>query len=72
MINISEQDKDFIIKHVQNADVFLVHDDIEGLIDALYERIAFGEDTFTDGHDITDFGYQLECIYDKLIDLRPE
>lgn len=72
MINIAKQDKDFIIKHVQNADIFFANDDIAGLIDVLYERIAFGEDTFTANHDITDFGRQLERIYDKLIDLKSE
>ena len=68
MINISEADKKTVFEYIQDASSYFDSSDVNGLLDAIYDRIAFGDDTFTTNHDVTEVGRKLERIYDRVLD----
>ena len=63
-MNISDEDKVFILEKVKEAETALNNDDIDSLLDLLDKYIAiYG---FDEKYDLTDDGRTAQRIYDRV------
>ena len=67
MLNLSEQDIDFVKKNLKDADKLFQSDDVNDLLSALYELIdEKGFISHEEGYN--DFGREAQKVYDNIYD----
>ena len=63
MIKISEQDAAFLREHLEDADNLMRKENLDELLDVLYDFIL---DYFDLDYNLSDIGRQAERIYDRI------
>lgn len=64
MINLTEEEKEFLRNHAENAEELISCDDVNIILDKIDDLIMeLGHD---DNQDITDVGRRIEKMYDNI------
>lgn len=64
MINLTDEEKEFLKKHMSNADELMSCDDVNIILDKIDDLIMeLGHD---ENQDITDVGRRIEKMYDNI------
>lgn len=63
MINVSKEDREFIIKNLKNGEKLLESNDINDILDPLGDLI---DDKGFYGYDYNDFGRKAQKVYDNV------
>ncbi len=64
MINLTDEEKEFLRKHVDNAEELILCDDVNIVLDIVDDLIMeLGHD---ENQDITDEGRRIERMYDNI------
>ena len=64
MINLTEEEKEFLKKHTDNANELMACDDVNIILDKIDDLIMeLGHD---ENQDITDVGRRIEKMYDNI------
>lgn len=64
MIKITDEQKELLLKHLPDADIFIESDDIDNLLDELDNKIT--EIGFNSDYSLNETGLKLQLLYDQI------
>ncbi|MGN0785322.1 MAG: hypothetical protein ACI4MR_06595 [Candidatus Aphodomorpha sp.] len=66
MLIVSEEDREFLIRHVKNAKELIKNDDLRSLLIAINSYLMYVG--FDENDHFTDEGFEVQCLYDRVYD----
>lgn len=68
MLIVSEEDREFLIRHVKNAKEMIKNDDLRSLLIAINSYLMYVG--FDENDHFTDEGFEVQCLYDRVYDVN--